>query len=236
MITRPCYSVKKSSSDLLRLYASRQNTVTLIAPKFGAKILSMSSQPRSLVLASTSRYRRELLQRLGVPFEVCAPQVDETPWAGESAHTLVSRLAQAKAAAVAALHPQGLIIGSDQVALLNGKILGKPGNYERALEQLWAASGQTVQFLTGLCVLDAFSERVQVDVVPFKVHFRQLTKTQIERYLQREQPYDCAGSFKSEGLGIALFERLEGDDPAALIGLPLIRLIRMLEHAGMAVL
>ncbi len=187
----------------------------------------------ALVLASTSPYRRELLERLGLAFSTAAPQVDETPRAGESPRDLVMRLAAAKARAVAAHYSDALIIGSDQVALLKNKILGKPGDHAGAVEQLSAASGQRVEFLTGLCLLHAASGRAQADVIPYAVHFRPLTPAQIERYLNREQPFQCAGSFKSEGLGITLFERLEGDDPSALIGLPLIRLVSMLRIEGL---
>lgn len=189
-----------------------------------------------LVLASTSPYRKELLQRLGLPFETAAPDVDESRGAGEAAGDMVRRLAEHKARAVAARFPGSLIIGSDQVAVLGDTILGKPGTHERAVAQLTEASGRHVSFLTGLCLYNSRTDQAQVDVVPFHVVFRQLTSRQIEHYLTRERPYNCAGSFKSEGLGIALFERLEGDDPTALIGLPLIRLVRMLEHEGVAVL
>ncbi len=188
---------------------------------------------RRLILASTSPFRRELLARLGLAFEALPPGVDETPLPGEPAETLVARLAHAKAAAIAAHAPGALVIGSDQAAVLDGRILGKPGDHARALEQLRAASGRAVDFFTGLCLIDADSGRAQLEVVPFRVHFRTLDETRLERYLRHEQPYDCAGSFKSEGLGIALFERLEGDDPNALIGLPLIRLVRMLEAEGL---
>lgn len=191
---------------------------------------------RPLVLGSTSPFRRELLERLGLPFTTAAPEVDETPQPGETPEHLVHRLAEAKARAVAGAHPDALIIGSDQVAVIDGRILGKPGDHDRAMEQLRAASGRAVTFLTGLCLLDAADGGAQTEVVPFTVHFRALSDPQIDGYLRREQPYNCAGSFKSEGLGIALFERLEGDDPNALIGLPLIRLVAMLENAGLAVL
>ena len=192
--------------------------------------------PRSLILASTSPFRRDLLARLGLPFTVQAPDADETPQPGEDASALVTRLATGKAQAAARHHHAALIIGSDQAAVLDDTIIGKPGNHERALAQLRRASGRTVTFYTGLCLLDSASGRQQVAVEPFRVVFRTLTEPQIERYLRRERPYQCAGSFKSEGLGIALFERLEGDDPSSLIGLPLIRLTRMLEAAGVAVL
>ncbi len=195
----------------------------------------MDTQQR-LVLASTSPYRKELLQRLHLPFETISPEVDETRQPGESAESLVARLAEAKARAVAETLHEGLVIGSDQVAVLEGEVLGKPGGHEQAVAQLQNASGKTVRFLTGLCVVNAATGNSQLEVVPFEVEFRTLTPEQIEHYLRREEPYNCAGSFKSEGLGIALFERLRGDDPNALIGLPLIRLTRMLEREGLAVL
>jgi len=193
------------------------------------------SDDRRLILASTSPFRRELLTRLGLPFTVQAPAVDETRRPGETAPELVARLAEWKAAAVARTEPAALIIGSDQVAVLDGAIIGKPGDHQRAVAQLQQASGRTVVFYTGLCLLDSASGQRQIAVEEFRVVFRVLTPAMIERYLRREQPYQCAGSFKSEGLGIALFERLVGDDPTSLIGLPLIRLTGMLEAAGMAV-
>ena len=189
-----------------------------------------------LVLASTSPFRRSILQKLGVAFDCHAPEVDETPQPGETPGQLVERLSIAKARAVAAHLKDGLVIGSDQVAVIDNDILGKPGTHENAVAQLEHAAGKTVTFLTGLALLNATTGSIQAEVVPFKVVFRQLTREQIENYLKAEQPYNCAGSFKSEGLGIALFERLEGDDPNTLIGLPLIRLIRMLEKEGMTVI
>lgn len=186
-----------------------------------------------LVLASTSPYRRALLERLGLGFAAASPQVDETRRADEPAQTLVLRLAEAKARAVAAAHPGAIIIGSDQVACLDDAVLGKPGGRDAAIAQLTRASGRTVLFQTGLCLLDTRNGRAQTLVEPFRVHFRTLTRAQIEGYVDRERPFDCAGSFKSEGLGIALFARLEGDDPNALIGLPLIRLIPWLEDLGL---
>lgn len=191
---------------------------------------------RRLILASTSPFRRELLTRLGLPFATRSPEVDETRLSGEDAPRLVARLAEWKARRVAEQEPNALVIGSDQAAVLEGEIIGKPGNHQRAVEQLQRVSGCVVAFYTGLCLLDSASGFRQVAVEPFHVAFRTLTGEMIEHYLQREQPYQCAGSFKSEGLGIALFERLEGDDPTGLIGLPLIRLTRMLEAAGIAVL
>jgi len=193
-------------------------------------------KPPALVLGSTSPYRRELLARLGLAFEVDAPDVDEHVLPGEAPDALVRRLAEAKARAVAARHPGALVIGSDQVAVLDGVILGKPGDHARAMQQLRAASGKTVLFQTGLCLFDDRNGSAQVDVVPFRVVFRTLSDAQIENYLRRERPYNCAGSFKSEGLGISLFQRLEGDDPNALIGLPLIRLVDMLAEAGVHLL
>ncbi len=196
----------------------------------------MSSNRPTLVLASTSPFRKALLERLGFEFATAAPDVDETALPGESPHDLVKRLSEAKARAVTVQYPTGLIIGSDQVAVLDGAVIGKPGDHANAVTQLRNASGRSVRFLTGLCLLDAASGTAQLDVVPFKVTFRRLDDGQIERYLQREQPYNCAGSFRSEALGIALFEKMQGDDPNALIGLPLIRLISMLEQAGYPVL
>jgi len=189
------------------------------------------SQP--LVLASSSPYRSALLGRLGLPFETAVPLVDESRRPGEPPQVLVLRLAEAKARAVARVHPDALIIGSDQVACIDDRILGKPGNRARALEQLEQASGRCVVFQTGLCLLNAVTGRTQTLVEPFRVHFRPLTRVRIEAYLDRETPYNCAGSFKSEGLGIALFERLDGHDPSALIGLPLIRLVTLLESEGL---
>lgn len=185
----------------------------------------------TVTLASTSPFRKELLERLGIPFETVAPDVDETPLANETAEALVRRLSEDKARAMAASH-RGLIIGSDQVATTGNNILGKPGTHERAYEQLRNLSGKRVTFQTGLCLLNTETDEAQVDVIPFIVKFRQLGGDQIERYLQQEQPYNCAGSFKSEGLGITLFEYMEGVDPTALIGLPLIRLTSMLSQAG----
>jgi septum formation protein len=187
----------------------------------------------SLVLASTSPYRRALLERLGLAFATASPAVDETRRPDEPAQALVLRLAEAKARAVAAAHPGAIIIGSDQVACLDDAVLGKPGDREGAIAQLSRASGRTVLFQTGLCLLDTRSGRAQTLVEPFRVHFRTLTRAQIEAYVDLERPFDCAGGFKSEGLGIALFARLEGEDPNALIGLPLIRLIPWLEDLGL---
>lgn len=195
------------------------------------------SRPETrLILASTSPFRRELLTRLGLTFETLSPEVDEQALPDEPAAALVRRLAEAKARAGAAAVTDGIVIGSDQVAVIDDQILGKPGSHERAQAQLAQLAGRQVTFLTGLCVLDARSGDLQCDVVPYQVLFRPLSADQIDHYLRREQPYNSAGSFKSEGLGIALFERMEGEDPTALIGLPLIRLCTMLEASGIAVL
>jgi septum formation protein len=184
-----------------------------------------------LILASTSPFRKELLGRLMLPFDTATPDVDESRMQHEPAIELVRRLAEAKARAVGATHA-GLIIGSDQVATHGETILGKPGDHATAMQQLRQLSGEHVTFLTGLCLLNSTTGEAQLDVVPFSVVFRQLEDEQIDRYLRHDQPYNCAGSFKSEGLGITLFERMEGDDPTALIGLPLIRLTGMLARAG----
>jgi len=189
-----------------------------------------------LVLASTSTYRRELLTRLQLEFETFAPEVDEAPLNGELPEATAIRLAQAKARAGAALYPAAVIIGSDQVAALNGVRLGKPGSRERAQEQLERASGQCVVFHTAVAVLQAQTGRMRDCLVPTRVRFRALTPSQISAYLDREQPYDCAGSAKSEGLGIALLEQIQGDDPTALIGLPLIALVSLLNDAGLRAL
>jgi MAF protein len=193
------------------------------------------SQP-PLVLASTSRYRRALLEQLGLTFATASPDIDEARRPNEPPQALVQRLAEAKARAVATARPEALIIGSDQVACLDDQVLGKPGDRPRAIAQLRACSGREVLFQTGLCLLDAPSGQARVICEPFRVRFRSLTEAQITAYVDREQPFDCAGGFKSEGLGIALFERLDGDDPNALIGLPLIRLITLLSNAGIDVL
>lgn len=188
---------------------------------------------RTLVLGSTSRYRRELLERLGLPFLVAAPDVDEIPLDGESPRQLALRLARAKALAVAAQHPEAVVIGSDQVADLHGESLGKPGTHERATAQLQRMAGQTVIFQTAVAVVCAATGFEQVDLAPVEVRFRALHSDEIERYLRAEQPYDCAGSAKSEGLGISLLDAIHSDDPTALVGLPLIRTCRMLRAAGL---
>lgn len=192
--------------------------------------------PLQLVLASTSIYRQALLQKLALPFETCNPDIDETPGLNESATELVLRLAKAKAKAGAENFPAGLIIGSDQVAVIDGQIIGKPLNRENAIKQLSMASGKAITFHTGLALYNAQVNAMSADVEAFTVHFRALTPSQIAAYVDKEQPFYCAGSFKSEGLGIALFDRLEGRDPNSLIGLPLIRLTEMLLSQGIDVL
>ncbi len=191
------------------------------------------SPQRPLVLGSTSRYRRELLERLNLPFDTTAPEVDETPLPGEAPRALALRLALAKARAVAQLHPDAVVIGSDQVADLAGTPLGKPGHHELAVQQLRQMRGQTVVFQTAVAVVCAATGFEQIDIAPVEVKFRDLSDTEIERYLRAEQPYDCAGSAKSEGLGIALLDAIQSDDPTALIGLPLIRTCHMLRAAGL---
>ncbi|RJQ48758.1 MAG: septum formation inhibitor Maf [Gammaproteobacteria bacterium] len=185
-----------------------------------------------LILASTSPARKLLLERLGVKFQVAPPHVDETPLPGEAVQSMVERLARAKAEAVAKTHPGALIIGADQAGVINGEILGKPAGHADAVRQLRLASGKTVTFLTALCLLNSATKNTRLETVPFSVTFRTLTDEQIENYLRIEQPYQCALSFKSEGLGVALCEKYAGDDPTALIGLPLIKLTRMLEREG----
>ena len=191
---------------------------------------------RRLILGSTSRYRRELLQRLQIPFEVVTPDVDETPLPGEEPSDLAARLALAKARAVAGAAPDAVVIGSDQVADLHGQPLGKPGTHERAVAQLRQMRGQTVIFQTAVAVVCIASGFEQSGLAAVKVTFRDLTDAEIENYLRAEQPYDCAGSAKSEGLGIALLSSIESDDPTALVGLPLIRTCNMIRAAGIALL
>jgi len=187
-----------------------------------------------LVLASTSAYRRELLQRFGLPFEVARPDIDESPLPGETPQATAERLAVEKARAVAGQFDDALIIGSDQVAHMGDTRFGKPGTVERAIAQLQSMSGRTVVFHTALAVLNTRSGQVQLDAVPTEVRFRRLTDDEIVRYVNKELPLDCAGSAKSEGLGITLLDALAGDDPNALIGLPLIALARMLRNEGIA--
>lgn len=194
-------------------------------------MMPMTAPP--LILASTSRYRRELLQRLRLPFEVVSPQVDETPRPGESPAPLALRLALAKARAVAAQRPEAVVIGSDQVADLHGEPIGKPGTHERATAQLRRLSGQRVVFQTAVSVVHASAGYEQTLLAPVTVRFRVLDDAEIERYLRLEEPYDCAGSAKCETLGIALLDAIDSDDPTALVGLPLIRTSRLLREAGL---
>ncbi|MBG5753298.1 septum formation inhibitor Maf [Pseudomonas aeruginosa] len=189
----------------------------------------------SLILASSSPYRRELLTRLRLPFECASPDIDESHRPGESAEQLVRRLSASKAEALAGRYPQHLIIGSDQVAVLDDNILGKPHTVERAVQQLLDASGRSVTFLTGLALLDSRNRYMQVDCIPFTVHFRQLDEARIRRYVEAERPLDCAGSFKAEGLGVSLFRATEGEDSSSLVGLPLIRLVDMLLAEGVEI-
>lgn len=190
----------------------------------------------TLVLASSSPFRKALLEKLQLEFITDSPDIDETPVANESTEQMVLRLSEAKARALAETHKNALIIGSDQSATLNGKILNKPGNFDVAFRQLQAASGQTVTFYTGLCLLNTHTQQAETICEPYIVKFRDLSDSEIEHYLHREQPYNCAGSFKSEALGISLFESMRGDDPNTLIGLPLIQLCRMLKKNGLTVI
>lgn len=183
-----------------------------------------------LVLGSSSPYRKQLLERLGLPFEVAAPDIDETPLPAESPLQLVQRLSEQKAKAVADDYPQHLIIGSDQVAVVDGRIVGKPADHAAAVAQLQRASGRRVEFLTGLCLLNSATGHAQIEVAHFAILFRQLSLERIERYLRKDRPYNCAGSFRSESLGVTLFEQMEGEDHNSVIGLPMIKLVRMLEN------
>ncbi len=189
-----------------------------------------------LVLGSTSPYRKALLEKLHLDFVCDSPDIDESPLQQEGIEAMVIRLAQAKAEAVAERHPDSLIIGSDQSAVLNGKKLTKPGNFDTAMQQLTEASGQQVTFQTGLCLLNSVTGHSQTACIPYSVKFRQLNENMIKHYLLKEEPYNCAGSFKSEALGIALFEKFEGEDPNALIGLPLIKLVEFMEKEGFSIL
>ncbi len=189
-----------------------------------------------LVLGSTSPFRKTLLEQLHIDFICDSPDIDETPLHNEPVEAMVVRLAIAKAQAISARHPESLIIGSDQSAVLNGKKLSKPGNFENAFKQLTRASGQKITFQTGLCLLNSATGNIQSVCVPYTVVFKTLTPTMIKNYLHKEEPYNCAGSFKSEALGIALFERFEGSDPNALIGLPLIELVNFLDNEGFSIL
>jgi septum formation protein len=196
----------------------------------------LSAPNRPVVLGSTSVYRRELMARLRIPFEVAAPDVDETPLPGETPEALARRLALAKARAVAVRYPQAAVIGSDQVAVLDGEPLGKPGTHARAVQQLQRMRGRTVVFQTAVAVVCLDSGFEQVEIAPVRVQFRDLADDEIEAYLRAETPYDCAGSAKSEGLGITLLASIDNDDPTALVGLPLIRTCRLLRAAGVRLL
>ncbi|NNC98626.1 MAG: septum formation inhibitor Maf [Gammaproteobacteria bacterium] len=184
---------------------------------------------RTLVLASSSSFRKMLMERLLLPFETVNPNIDESALIGEEPANLVERLSIEKAKTVGLVYTNALVIGSDQVALHDGKIVGKPGTHEKAVEQLREASGSKVQLYTGLALMNTITKKIQSQVIPFAVHFRSLSEEVIEAYLHKEKPYNCAGSLRAEGLGIALLERFDGDDPSALIGLPLIALVTMLE-------
>jgi len=197
---------------------------------------TLASSGRPLILGSTSRYRKELLTRLRIPFETASPDVDETPHSNESPKDLALRLALAKARAVALKYPEAVVIGSDQVADLEGTPLGKPGNHANAILQLQRMRGKTVIFQTALSVVCIATGFERTDLAEVKVKFRDLSDAEIETYLQAEEPYDCAGIAKSEGLGIALLDAIDNDDPTALIGLPLIRTCQMLREAGVKLL
>ncbi len=196
-------------------------------PRFNSQNPTMS---RPIILGSTSPFRKELMEKLQIGFITASPDIDETPIENESAEDMVLRLSLAKAQKVAETHPDALIIGSDQCALLDSIIMGKPGDHANAVKQLEASSGQRVTFLTGLCLYDSASGKYELDCVPFYVDFRELNTQEINNYLHHDTPYNCAGSFKSEGLGITLFKKMQGDDPSSLIGLPLIRLCEMLRE------
>jgi septum formation protein len=198
--------------------------------------MTASAPDRPLILASSSPYRRALLERLHLPFEVAVPAIDETPRDGEGPAATALRLAVEKARAVAADHPRALIIGSDQVATFDGRQIGKPGNHARALAQLQSMRGREVEFHSALCLFDAARDHAQIKDVITRVRFRDLPDTELEAYLHLEQPYDVAGSAKSEGLGIALLDSIDSSDPTALVGLPLIELVSMLNNAGFPVL
>lgn len=189
-----------------------------------------------LILASTSPFRKAILDKLGINFDIASPETDETALANETPQQLVERLSIAKAKAVADKNENALVIGSDQISVINGEITGKPHTHENAVKQLQAASGKTITFYTGLCLYNSQTNQYQSEVVPFNVVFRDLSDEKIENYLIKEQPYNCAGSFKSEALGIVLFEKFDGEDPNTLMGLPLIRLVKMLEQEGFSIL
>ena len=223
---------------MLRKYGWYLQPDSLIAKvKIAMTVLHISPHiTLPLVLASTSPFRKSVLSRLHLPFETYAPQVNETPVPNEPSAILVTRLAELKAHSARSTYPRALIIGSDQVAVVGDTVLGKPGTHERAVKQLTFVSDKQVDFLTGLCLLNTDTNQAQTDIVRFSVKFRKLSDSQIENYLVVDKPYNCSGSFKSEGLGIALLDRMVGSDPTAIIGLPLIRLVRMLEAEGVQIL
>jgi len=190
----------------------------------------------TLVLASSSPFRKSVLSRLHLPFEIFDPEINEKPFAHESPTELVMRLSEEKARTAQATYPEALVIGSDQIAVIGDKILGKSGTHEQAVKQLQLVNGKQVDFLTGLCLLNTETEEAEIDALCFSVKFRQLTDQQIENYLRQDTPYNCSGSFKSEGLGIVLLEKMMGTDPTTVIGLPLIRLVKMLENQGIHVI
>ena len=189
-----------------------------------------------LILASTSPFRKAILDKLDIVFDTESPETDETALDNETPQQLVERLSIAKAKAIADKNENALVIGSDQISVINGEITGKPHTHENAVKQLQAASGKTITFYTGLCLYNSQTNQYQSEVVPFNVVFRDLSDEKIENYLIKEQPYNCAGSFKSEALGIVLFEKFDGEDPNTLMGLPLIRLVKMLEQEGFSIL
>ena len=191
---------------------------------------------QTLILASSSKYRRELLHKLQIPFNSVSPKVDETPLPNEKPHQTALRLAQEKAKKISKKYPHALVIGCDQVATLDGQQIGKPLNHQNATKQLQLLRGREVTFHSALCLYNASTGNMQAEVVPYLVRFRELSNAQIEKYLNKEQPYHCAGSAKSEGLGIALIDRMIGEDPNALIGLPLIKLVTMLQNEGVKVI
>lgn len=195
--------------------------------------MNAESPPEKLILASSSKYRKLLLQRYGIPFDCRSPEIDESPLPGETPVELVARLATHKAAVVSEKDPKAIVIGSDQVAVFNGQIVGKPGNYKAALEQLTGFSGQLVEFLTAVSVQSHHIQFREQHIDSTRVLFRDLEQEEIERYLQREKPFDCAGAFKAESLGIVLFESISSEDPTALVGLPLIHTAAMLRRAGL---
>lgn len=195
--------------------------------------MNNESLPTELILASSSKYRKLLLQRLGIPFDCQAPEIDETAQSGERPIDLAERLAAQKAASVSIRNPQALVIGSDQLAVFNGQVIGKPGNYPAALEQLQSFSGQVVEFLTAVTVQCSENSFAESYIDSTLVRFRALEREEIERYLEKEKPFDCAGAFKAESLGIVLFESISSEDPTALIGLPLIHTVAMLRRAGL---